>query len=170
MAVAVIAAVVPAIASAQSAQNPMSAGLARGFANVSGFIVKSAEMLPDEKFSYKPVATVRSLAEEFGHVADAHYMFCSRAKGEANPATAKIEGGGLKKADLIAKLSESVAYCAGVYNAMTDATLAEPFQVGQARGIKLLPLANNIAHDNEHYGKIVTALRLNGMVPPSSQP
>jgi uncharacterized damage-inducible protein DinB len=28
----------------------------------------------------------------------------------------------------------------------------------------------NTAHDNEHYGNIVTYMRMLGMVPPSSQP
>jgi uncharacterized damage-inducible protein DinB len=30
-------------------------------------------------------------------------------------------------------------------------------------------LAFNMAHDFEHYGNLVTYMRLNGMVPPSSQ-
>jgi uncharacterized damage-inducible protein DinB len=28
----------------------------------------------------------------------------------------------------------------------------------------------NATHDNEHYGNIVTYMRIKGMVPPSSQP
>ena len=31
-------------------------------------------------------------------------------------------------------------------------------------------LAFNTAHDNEHYGNIVTYLRMKGIVPPSSEP
>ena len=32
------------------------------------------------------------------------------------------------------------------------------------------PLAFNIAHNFEHYGNIVTCVRLKGLVPPSSAP
>jgi hypothetical protein len=31
-------------------------------------------------------------------------------------------------------------------------------------------LVLNTTHDNEHYGNVVTYLRMNGMVPPSSKP
>ena len=31
-------------------------------------------------------------------------------------------------------------------------------------------LVQNIGHNNEHYGNIVTYLRMKGLVPPSSQP
>jgi uncharacterized damage-inducible protein DinB len=35
---------------------------------------------------------------------------------------------------------------------------------------KVTVLAFNAAHDNEHYGNIVTCLRMKGIVPPSSEP
>jgi hypothetical protein len=35
---------------------------------------------------------------------------------------------------------------------------------------KLRALIGNASHDAEHYGNIVTYLRMNKMVPPSSQP
>lgn len=151
--------------------NPMATVFQRSFTSVADFIVRAAEQMPADKYGYKATADVRSFGEEIGHVADAHYLFCARIRNEANPSTQKIEGGLTGKDELVAKLKESVAYCAGAYNAATDATLAEPFQLPQGRfGTKIGPIANNIAHDNEHYGKIVTYLRLNGLVPPSSQP
>ena len=156
---------------AQSAPaNPMARSLQRSFASVASYIVRSAEQLPEDKYSYRATPDTRTFADEIAHVVDAHYMFCSRARNEANPIAQNLEGGTHTKAVLVSKLKESVAYCETAYGSATDATLAEPFQVGQARGVKVAPMANNIAHDNEHYGKIVTLLRLNGLVPPSSQP
>jgi uncharacterized damage-inducible protein DinB len=35
---------------------------------------------------------------------------------------------------------------------------------------KVTVLAFNTAHNNEHYGNIVTYLRMKGLVPPSSEP
>jgi len=35
---------------------------------------------------------------------------------------------------------------------------------------RLSVLYMNIAHDNEHYGNLVTYLRIKGLVPPSSEP
>ena len=31
------------------------------------------------------------------------------------------------------------------------------------------PLINNLAHNNEHYGNLVTYMRAKGLVPPSSE-
>ena len=169
--IAVLACAAPVQAQSPAAPaNPMSTALQRSFTSVADFIQRSAEQMPAEKYGYKPTPDVRSFAHEIGHVADAHYLFCSRARNEANPQSARIEGNVLGKAELVAKYRESVTYCKGAYESMTDAQLSQPFEQGQARGVRLAPLANNAAHDNEHYGKIVTIMRLNGMVPPSSQP
>jgi hypothetical protein len=35
---------------------------------------------------------------------------------------------------------------------------------------KLLRLLGNVTHDWEHYGNLVTYLRIKGLVPPSSEP
>jgi uncharacterized damage-inducible protein DinB len=155
---------------AQAPPTPTMAGaLQRSFASVADFIVRSAEQVPEDKYSYRPTPETRSFAEEFGHVADSHYFFCARAKGEAAPQRQGLEKVVTAKAALVTGLKESVAYCTGAYSGQTDSTLATTFQAGQARGVRLAPLSNNTAHDNEHYGKIVTMMRLNGMVPPSSQ-
>ena len=41
--------------------------------------------------------------------------------------------------------------------------------LGGEKRSKLWALVTNAAHDDEHYGNIVTYLRMNGMVPPSSR-
>ena len=41
---------------------------------------------------------------------------------------------------------------------------------GRLRRTRLYLLLENATHNNEHYGNIFTYLRLNGIVPPSSQP
>jgi uncharacterized damage-inducible protein DinB len=160
----------PASAQAPPAANPMSAALLRSFGSVSDFVVRSAEQFPAEKYSAKAVPEVRSFAEEIGHVADAHYFFCARARGEASPQTQQAEGKITDKTQLVTRLKESVAYCRSVYESTPDAALSETFTAGTNRIVKLAPLTNNTAHDNEHYGKLVMYFRLNGLVPPSSQP
>jgi uncharacterized damage-inducible protein DinB len=53
---------------------------------------------------------------------------------------------------------------------MTDMKAAEPVQVFGRDATRLYALEFNMGHDFEHYGNIVTYMRLKGMVPPSSQP
>jgi uncharacterized damage-inducible protein DinB len=40
---------------------------------------------------------------------------------------------------------------------------------GQAQVPRAQPLIQNISHDNEHYGNLVTYFRAKGMVPPSTE-
>jgi uncharacterized damage-inducible protein DinB len=146
----------------------MSNALQRSFASVAEYIVKSAEQMPADKFSFRATDDTRTFAQEIGHVADSHYFFCARLKAEAMPQREQLESV-TDKAALVAGLKASVDYCKAAYDALTDSALASYFQTARGRGVRLAPASNNIAHDNEHYGKIVTLLRMNKLVPPSSQ-
>jgi uncharacterized damage-inducible protein DinB len=102
-------------------------------------------------------------------VADANYMFCSAALGEQAPVKG-IEKGKTAKADLVQALKESFAYCDKAYDSMTDAAGAEKAKFFGSERPKLGILDFNIVHDYEHYGNMVTYLRLKSIVPPSSEP
>src|SRR5262245_34200149 len=67
-------------------ENPLSTWNKLAYARVKDFLLKSAEKMPEENYSFKPVDTVRSYGQIVGHVADAQYLFCSIALGEKNPA------------------------------------------------------------------------------------
>jgi len=89
--------------------------------------------------------------------------------GKPSPAPG-VEKSKTTKADLVQAIKDAFAYCDPAYDTLTDAqagTLVKFFGADQA---KATVLAFNTAHDNEHYGNIVTYLRLKGIVPPSSEP
>jgi uncharacterized damage-inducible protein DinB len=155
------------LANAQTA-DPLSAGN-KGVYNIAkGNLIKAAEKMPEENYGFKPTPEVRSFGQIVGHVADAQYMFCSTALGEKNPAPG-IEKSKTTKADLVQALNDAFAYCDKAYNGMTDAHAAEMVKMfGQERA-KLTVLAFNAAHDFEHYGNLVTYMRMKGLVPPSSE-
>ena len=153
---------VPTAASAQAvaAMSPL-------YENIKGNIIKSAEQMPEANYSFKPVPTVRSYGQLIGHVANATYMFCSVAKGEKSPATQDYEKT-TEKAALVTALKEAFAYCDPVYK-MPDASFTAMYEMFGMNMTRLGWLILNVAHDNEHYGNIVTYLRIKGLVPPSSQ-
>jgi len=155
-------------AMAQAPENPISAGQKGLYAMVKNNLIKSAEKMPEENYSFKPTPEVRSFGQIIGHVADAQYMFCSAVLGEKNPAPG-IEKSKTSKADLVQALKDAVAYCDKAYDGMTDAQAAQIVKFfGQDRA-KVTVLTFNSMHDMEHYGNIVTYLRLKGLVPPSSE-
>ena len=136
-------------------------------------IVKAAEKMPAEDYSYRPTPDIRSYAELIAHVADANYLFCSAALNDKNPGQ-KTEEAVKKdatkpKAAIIEALTTSFAYCDKAYAAMTDQNASEPVKFfGQERA-RIGVLSFNTSHNFEHYGNIVTYLRMKKIVPPSSE-
>jgi uncharacterized damage-inducible protein DinB len=104
-----------------------------------------------------------------GHVADAQFMICAAAKGVPRPEV-QVEKTKTTKADLVAALKESDAFCDSVFADLTDAKAAEPVKMFGRERARLTVLNMNTSHSNEHYGNIVTYMRIKGLVPPSSEP
>ena len=149
--------------------NPLSTFNNFAYSRVRDILLRSAEKMPEENYSFKPVDTVRSYGQIVGHVADAQYVFCSIALGEKNPAL-KIEQSKTSKADLIAALKESFAYCDKAYDSMTDASATQMVKFRGNDTPKLGVLTVNNMHNMEHYGNLVTYMRMKNIVPPSSEP
>jgi uncharacterized damage-inducible protein DinB len=134
-----------------------------------GFVSASAVDMPETLYSYRPTPEVRTFGELIGHVAGSQNMFCALVLGETVPAEDAIEKTAKTKAALIDALKKSNDYCTQAY-ATTDAANAAMIDLfGQQRS-KLYTLLMNAAHNSEHYGNIVTYMRINKMVPPSSRP
>jgi uncharacterized damage-inducible protein DinB len=147
-----------------------SVGTARAlWQQLSGYVTQAAEDMPDAKYSYKPTPDVRSFGELIAHVAGSQYMFCAAATGDSARAEDDIEKKKMTaKSDLVAAMKASNAYCARAYQQTDDASAGKVKLFGQER-TRLYALMINATHDAEHYGNLVTYLRMNGMVPPSSR-
>lgn len=148
--------------------NPYSAYTREIYAGVKGILLRSAEKVPEENYSFKPTEAVRSFGQIIGHVADAQYLFCSMALGEKNPAP-KIEKTKTSKADLIAALKDAFTYCDKAYDGMTDASGTQTVKLFGSDAPKLGVLNVNNLHTVEHYGNLVTYMRLKNIVPPTSE-
>ena len=130
-----------------------AAEMRNGFNEVSDWITKAAEMVPAEKYSYKPVDSVRTFGQLLAHVTDSYNYFCARGVGNKVEWSDAVEKGGTDKDTLLPKLKEAAGKCNAAY--------------GSANG-QLRPLFANIGHTNLHYGNIITYLRMMGLKPPSS--
>jgi uncharacterized damage-inducible protein DinB len=153
---------------AQAPSDPLSAGNKGIYNMVKNNVTKAAEKMPEDNYAFKPTPEVRSFGQLVGHVADAQYTFCSAAAGEKNPGLG-IEKSKTSKADLTQALNAAFAYCDKVYDGMTDAHAAEIIKFFGREQAKLTVLSFNNAHNDEHYGNMVTYMRMKGLVPPSSE-
>ena len=160
---------VPSLALAQN-PNPLTANAKVQFGALSGFVVRSAEKVPEGLYNFRPTAEVRTFSELFGHVADAMFAMCSTAVSAKPPRTG-IEKAVTRKAELVAALKEAVTYCNTVYDGMTDqkgSSETVPFYFGPTPRLSVLYFV--VTHTYEHYGNLVTYMRLKNIVPPSSEP
>jgi uncharacterized damage-inducible protein DinB len=148
--------------------NPITASERGFYSFVSGAAVAAAQKMPEEYYAFKPTPEVRTFGQLVGHVADASYLYCSQAIGEANPAK-DIEKTKTSKAELVAALKDGVAYCNKAFDGMTDAKGSELMKLFGYNLAKLTVLSINTAHTDEHYGNMVTYMRLKGIVPPTSE-
>jgi len=145
-----------------AAPNPLTTTLSIFRSNMQDKIMKSADAMPEPKYSYRPTKDVRSFAEILTHVADISYTLCSNVKGEANPATPTAK---VSKTEIKAYLKGSFDYCDGAYSGFTDAHLNDSADFFGVKTNKMFILTQVGNHDALHYGNLVTYLRINGLEP-----
>ncbi len=126
-------------------------------------------MMPEENYAFKATPDVRSFGQLVGHTADAQYTFCSTVAGE-KPPVSDIEKTKTSKADLVQAEKDAVAYCNKVYAGDDGRSGSGARQDDGPRLAEATVLTLNTAHLDEHYGNMVTYMRLKGLVPPSSAP
>jgi uncharacterized damage-inducible protein DinB len=149
--------------------SPLSAANKFGYGYLKNVLLATAQKMPEEYYSFKPVWVVRNFGQVLRHVAESQYYFCATVMGEKDP-DPRIERTKTSKADLIAALKDSFAYCDKAYDGMTDASATQMVKFHGFDLPKLFVLSANNMHTTEHYGNLVIYMRLKNVLPPSSEP
>lgn len=145
---------VSALAQSAPEKTPdMSAELRNAFTEVNGWVLKSAEMVPAEKYSYRPVDTVRTFGQLIAHITDSYNYFCAQGVGNNVKYSEAVEKAGTDKDTVLPKLKEAIGRCEAAYS---------------SANAQLRPLFMNVGHTNMHYGNLITYMRMLGLKPPSS--
>ena len=160
----------------QSKANPLSDGTRFTYGITKMYLTRSADKMPEQNYAFRPTPDVRSFAEFIGHIADSNFRICAVIAGR-DPIDSGNERSKTAKADLTKALADSFAYCDPIYNGITDESgiATVQFQAG-VEGLrndvklpKLTALQFLSQANFEHYGNLVTYMRLKGIVPPSSE-
>lgn len=138
----------------------------QGYNSVKNNLVKAAEKMPEESYSFKPVPDIRSFGALVAHIADAQTRFCNAVMGTQKTPNASTK---TSKEDIVAALKDSVADCDKAFEGISDANATEMVKMGRMESSKLGMLARVVVHDNEEYGYLAVYLRLKNIVPPSSE-
>ena len=113
-------------------------------------------VFPDDKLGWKPHPDSRSVLEEFRHVTIGLEMTAAVARGEKFDFEAREKADAGKPKTRASMVAEMEAAIAASYPLVDSKPMPQ--------------LVGWIDHQGEHYGKLVTAYRVNGIVPPISRP
>jgi len=162
---------------AQANTGPLSTWLRGPFTGNRNYLARAADAMPEEFYSMRPgpQMEVRTFGQIVGHLANYNYQWCADARGEKNPNTDTDFEKVTTKSGLVKGLNDALAYCDGVYAWLTDANALDTIASRTEGGREIqLPrvgrLIQNVLHNNDHYGNLVTYMRIKGLVPPSSAP
>jgi uncharacterized damage-inducible protein DinB len=153
---------------------PTATGFLRNLYNGNkNNVLRVADRMPEEFYGLRPGTQeeVRTFGQHVAHIATFNFLWCSQAKGEANPnAGRELEKTLKTKAEIVKTVTDSFAYCDPVYAALTDATGAEVLTISQENGrvqqqTRTGLLTLNVVHNNEVYGSMVTTLRIKNISP-----
>src|SRR5215470_1429915 len=162
-----------------SAQTPTIAGeLLKDWQAQKETMMKIADAMPADKFSYKSTPEQRSYAEQILHVAGANVELLGMLKAKTAPpfevSPRDMATFGLKmtdKAAVLKALSDSYDYGEAVMKELGPAAMTEVVQgppwIGQATRAKMVWYT--MGHTQDIYGQMAVYLRLNGVVPPASR-
>jgi len=118
-------------------------------------ILDMARDFPEEHYQTKPHPDSRSFLDEIRHVTIGLEMSSAQLRGDEFDYMARVEEDEGKPATRESLVSELEAAIAGSYPLVErDASARLIFW---------------ISHQSEHYGKLVTLYRMNGLVPPASR-
>jgi uncharacterized damage-inducible protein DinB len=133
------------------------------------YLTRAAAAVPESTYAFRPTPAVRTFGQIIAHVAGSQYSFCAVALGEKPRSEDEIEKATTTKSGIVQAFKESNDYCARAYaqsEKAVAAKVADPDDQTTRRAVLML----NTSHNYEHYGNVITYMRMNGMVPPSSQP
>jgi uncharacterized damage-inducible protein DinB len=162
----------PAVAQAAPAPSaaPGRDEAVRNFTDAVDKIVRLAEAMPAEKYTWRPGDGVRSVSELFLHVAAGNYSISRRFGGQL-PAgiqlNAEFEKQTTEKAKVVEILKQSEEHVKQAMNNLQDADLLKtsPWLGGRQATYREI-MFFLASHNHEHLGQSIAYARMNGVTPP----
>ena len=146
-----------------------AAEVQRSYAAVKANILKSADKMPAEDYTFKPTPDVRTYARVVNHVTEAQFRTCGAVNRAAAGDQPKVPAETADKAAIVEALKASFAECDKAFAATTDANLGDTFDVFNSKRSRIGIMWGTTAHDVEQYATLALYLRLKGIAPPSSE-
>ena len=149
--------------------NPVSSTVKAQMTRYAKNMVAAADLMPADKFSFKPTPEMNTFAHLTMHIAQSNNFLCSKISGTAAPEVKLTDTDAKEK--LVAALKASFEYCTTALANVDDSKLGDPLTLfgnrPATRAAALIALSDDWY---DHYGTQAVYLRLNGILPPTAQP
>ncbi len=157
----------PSLLSAQTPAPSLAKEIAAGFQRASTEILDVAEVMPADKYGYKPTPEMSSFGEQLVHVAGITQRFVDTAKGTKTEAP---HHSATAKPEILELLKKTSQNAHDMMTPLTDAQLLEPvkFPFGDRTVTRATFWQGPLYQIRNHHGQLVVYLRLNGIVPPTT--
>jgi uncharacterized damage-inducible protein DinB len=154
---------------AQKAPEGIWQGYDGEWRHVTSQLIALAEATPADKFSWRPVAGVRSTSEVYMHIVVANFWLLS-ITGPQMPAdlTEDAEKKITSKAEVINWLKRSLEAVKNAHAGIKPADLQRKVHVADRDATVDGMYLRIIIHANEHMGQLIAYARMSGVVPPWS--
>ncbi|MGA7686316.1 MAG: DinB family protein [Terriglobales bacterium] len=149
-------------------------GVFKGYAgewdHVSEQLIALAEATPQDKFTWRPAAGVRSTSEVYMHIVRVNFLLLS-ATGLKMPSDFKDElvTTVTAKADVLRWLKRSLEAVKEAHAAEKTEDLQRKVRIFNTDATVDGMFLRIIIHNNEHMGQLVAYARMTGVVPPWSK-
>jgi uncharacterized damage-inducible protein DinB len=134
-------------------------------------LVRLAEAIPADKYTWRPAAGVRSFSEVFLHLAGSNFNL-PRVLGVApkeGMLTADYSTSTTEKAKIVADLKRSFAFLRDGIDKLTDADAERKMAWFDGENTYRGILYFFTRHTGEHTGQLIAYARVNAIVPPWSE-
>lgn len=146
-----------------------AADVQRGYAGLKTNILKAAQNMPADAYSFRPTPDVRTFARVVNHVSEAQIRACGAINQTPAEARGKVPAETADKAAIVAALQASFAECDKAFASLTDANALQMLTSGPVTRARIGYAWGTVSHDNEQYATLALYMRLKGLVPPSSE-
>jgi len=161
------AVLVPAIASAQS---PLADAFRSNAKDVGKNIMAAADVMPADKYGYKPTAPQMTWGAIVAHLAQGNDILCGAIGGMKAPARSTIAATDSKDV-LVARLRETFQFCDRALASLDDSKLSEELPMFGGRKMSRAAVELLTTGDwADHYSQMANYLRLNNLLPPTAKP
>jgi len=156
------------LSSVASAQSPVADAFRHFEADEAKNLIAAAEQFPAGKYSYKPTPAQMSFGDIVAHLNGGNDILCGTIAGTKAPTRTKVAPTA-PKADLVARLKETFAFCSTSLAGVDDSKLNESMSVFGMTMTRAGVMTLTTGDWADHYSQSAIYMRLNGMLPPTAK-